>query len=226
MKKVLILLLCLLMILSFSACNIYIDSNDKDDKTDDTPLVTATPKPAPTEMPEPEPSVMPAVTPHMTAAPTDEPSQTPIGMSPDPVNTLSFHSSYAHMVSYDPARGWADFDYFEMLTGQDAIDWMVSHEGYSEIEAEATVNDWGDGEYWYKNTNPGLRTIDLKDVPIKLMYHPDGTQVTDSVPVDSDVSDVFALYNLDPAYLFDHFFFYIHVDGDGNVTLVEQVYWC
>ena len=140
---------------------------------------------------------------------------------------MPFYSSYAFMVSYDPARAWADFDYFDMLTGQDAIDWMVAHDGYTEAEATDIVDDWGDGEYICKNTNPGLRTIDLKEVDIELMYHADGTQSLDATSIPSTVSDVFALYNLDADhYLYDTFFFYIHVDASGNVTKVQQVYWC
>jgi hypothetical protein len=147
-------------------------------------------------------------------------------MSGEPENTAPFFSSYAHMVSYDPARGWADFDYFEILTGQDAIDWMVAEEGYTLADAQAEVSEWADGEYWYKNTNATLRTIDLKEVEIELMFYADGTQSPDATSIPSTIDDVFALYNLDTRYLYDHFFYYIHVDSDGNVTKVQQIYWC
>ncbi|MEX1377418.1 MAG: hypothetical protein AB1Z23_08070 [Eubacteriales bacterium] len=150
----------------------------------------------------------------------------PAGGDPTPYNTMSFYSCYANMVSYDPATGWAEFDYFYILKGQEAIDYLVSHEGYTQQAAADLVNDFADGEYVCQNDNPGLRTIDLDTVPIKLMFHSDGTQVPDSIAIPSTSADVTALYNLDHKYLFDYFFFYIHCDSDGNVILVEQVYWC
>lgn len=145
---------------------------------------------------------------------------------PTPYNTMSFYSCYANMVSYDPATGWAEFDYFYMLTGQDAIDYLVDHEGYTVQAATNYVNDFGDGEFVLQNDNPGLRTIDLDTVPIKLMFHSDGTQVVDSISISATKADVDAVYAINPAYLFQYFFFYIHCDSDGNVILVEQVYWC
>ncbi len=146
---------------------------------------------------------------------------------PSPPNTMSFYSCYAFMVSYNPANGWAEFDYFYMLKDEEAIEYLVDHESWSQSDAEDYVNDFGDGEYVCQNDNPGLRTIDLDLVPLKLMYHPNGTMSPDGATnIPSTSADVTALYNLDPDYLFVNFFFYIHCDSDGNITLVEQVYWC
>ena len=229
MKKVFLILICLLVLISASGCIKVYPAGDPDATAAIEQTETPTDKPVltPTKTEKPMLSIAPVSTPQISMVPTATPAMTPSGMSPYPSNTMSFYSSYAFMVSYDPARGWADFDYFEMLTGQDAIDWMVAHEGYSLADATDIVDDWGDGEYWLKNTNPGLRTIDLKEVDIELMYEPDGTQSVDATSIPSTVSDVFALYNLDADYyLYDTFFFYIHVDASGNVTKVQQIYWC
>jgi hypothetical protein len=37
----------------------------------------------------------------------------------------ALYSSYAHMTAYHPASGMADFDYFDMLRGDDAVKWML-----------------------------------------------------------------------------------------------------
>jgi len=179
-------------------------------------------EPPPEEPPPEEPP--PEEPPPEEPPPEESPEQTPIGMSPDPANTRSFYSSFAHMTNYDPAKGWAEFDYFNMLRGEEAVAWLVDREGYSQADAQALVDGFADSEYVYKNTNPGLRTIDLKIVPqITLQFQPDGTQVPEGVP--AIVDDVFALYNLDPAYLYDYAFFYIHVNAAEEVTHVEQIYW-
>ncbi len=232
MKKIILPLVCLLIItLCSCAKNPTIEIIQSTEKPPETEAVQ--PKTTPEAEPEPAanteeeqdgPITDEETPPDEAALATPTPEQTPIGMSPDPPSGPAMYSSYAHMVSYDPARGWADFDYFEMLTGDDAVQWKVEHEGYTLADAQAEVADWGDGEFTEKNTNTQLRTIDLKDVPISLQFEADGTQVIEGV--DSTVADVFALYNLDAdLYLYDYFF-YIHVDSDGNVTLVEQVYWC
>jgi len=231
MKKAILILICALVLISACGCVKVYPAGDPDMPPEDEAAVpdeedTFEPpdlKPVKTE--DPMPDVEP-VDPDVPLPEPPPPSNTPSGMSPDPVNTMTFYPSYAHMVSYDPARGWAEFDYFDMLTGQDAIDWMVAHEGYTVADATDIVNDWGDGEFWEKNVNPGLRTIDLKEVNIELMYEPDGTQSVDATSIPSTVADVFALYHLDPDLLLDSFFYYIHVDGSGNVTMVQQVYWC
>ena len=180
---------------------------------------------------EPQITNVPLATQEQQSAQVSEQTLSPVTSvtpqnEPTPNNTMDFYSCYAFMVSYNPLNGWAEFDYFYMLKGQEAIDFLVDHEGYSQADAEEMVNNFADGEYVCRNTNKGLRTIDLDTVPIKLMYHSNGTLVADSTSIDATSADVTALYNLDPKYLFEHFFFYIHCDDDGNVTLVEQIYWC
>lgn len=165
--------------------------------------------------------------PAQTNAPTKTPTptQTPIGMSDVPVGNPNMYSSYAHMVSYDPARGWADFDYFEMLVGPEAIDALVDYEGYNYADAQVEVNSWHEGAFYEKNTNSRTRTIDLKTTDIVLLITPDGLLVPDIAnPPAVDVEDVFNLYNANTNYLYTYFFYYITVDGSGNVTKVEQIY--
>ncbi|NLN46936.1 MAG: hypothetical protein GX153_10300, partial [Clostridiaceae bacterium] len=58
----------------------------------------------------------------------------------------ALQSGYAHMISYDPARGWADFDFFNMLRGDSAVAWLVAHEGLSEADAQILVDDFADSE--------------------------------------------------------------------------------
>lgn len=82
------------------------------------------------------------------------------------INSLEIYSSHAYMVSFDPSTGLAEFDYYDALVGQDAIDWLVEHEGYTQEDAENKVNNWADTEYIEKNINPQLYVIDMSTVPI------------------------------------------------------------
>lgn len=104
------------------------------------------------------------------------------------------------------------------------IDYLVDHEGYTRTDAEALVNDFADSEFIEQNDNPLLRTIDLRDIDLKLMYHPDGTMVTDATPIDSELIDLYNLYHVNPDLVLNSFFYQVHVSGD-IVTMVEQVYW-
>jgi hypothetical protein len=146
--------------------------------------------------------------------------------SPGPDNTVEMYSSYAFLVSYDPATGWADFDYFDMLVGDDAVQWLVDHEGYELADAQGLVDDFADSEFVLKNTNPQLRTVDLTDLPLRLMYKPDGSMISMPAewPFDTDIVDFNAVYDLDPDLLLDSFFYFIEVEN-GLVKSVEQVYW-
>ena len=213
MKRNLITTFLLCFILIVSSCDIIMQ-----------PATTPTQNAQTTEIPLETPAS------NITIAPTEltvQPQDTATPQSePTPYNTMEFYSCYANMISYNPSNGWAEFDYFYILKGQEAIDYLVEHDGYSQIDAENMVNDFADGEYVCQNNNTSVRTIDLDTVPIKLMFYSDGTQVTDSISVNSTSSDVTSLFNLNPDYLYKYFFFYIHCDSDGNVTLVEQVYWC
>jgi len=160
-------------------------------------------------------------TPTMPAKPTHAPV----------VNTAVMYSSYATLSSFDPVTGLAKFDYFDMLTGQDAIDWLVSHEGYTQADAENEVNNFADGEFVMKNVNPQLRTVDLSVTPLKAIYYADGSQ-TATWPEAEPISyaDFVALYEyekVDPdgrTYVTDGMFYYITVVNDV-VTEVKQVFW-
>lgn len=139
-------------------------------------------------------------------------------------NPESMYSSYAHMESFDPATGWATFDYFDILKGQDAIDWLVAHEGYTVADATALVNDFADSEYVYKNVNPQLRTADMQDVTITMLYHADGTPMPGAETIPLTYAEFVTLYNGHSAYVLDSFFYYVTVSG-GEITRVDQFYW-
>lgn len=136
----------------------------------------------------------------------------------------AMYSSFAHMVSCDFITSLAEFDYFDMLKGQEAIKWLIEKEGYTEARARATVDEFTDSEYIEKNTNPQLRTIDLSAVDIKLILKPDGELIEGLKPDPCGMEELYALWAADPAYVFDHYFYYITVT-DGKVVSVEQVYW-
>lgn len=175
-----------------------------------TPAVTPLPEtPAPTETP------MPTIAPTPTQAPT--PSPTPKGPT--------MYSSYADLISFDPETGIAKFDYFDMLRGEAAVKFLVDHEGYTQTDAENLVDNFADSEYVKKNTNPQLRAIDIDDVPLKLMVKPNGDPVDDSVPKSVTPAQFRAIYSLNTSLLLESYFYYIHVESDGTVSLVEQVYW-
>ena len=180
--------------------------------------------PGATGTPAQSPSAAPTVTPTPAVSATAEVSPTAsASATPAPGGTLMY-SSYAHMVSYDPARGFADFDYFEMLNGEDAVNYLVEEEGYTLADAQAEVADYADSEFIEKNTNTQLRTIDLRSIPIKLMVHPDGTVEPGATPYTTDLADLFALYHNDASLVLDAYFYYVTVVG-GEVISVEQVYW-
>ncbi len=165
----------------------------------------------------------PTATSGATPANTGSATQKATGTPTEAGGTM--YSSYANLVAFDPATGVAKFDYFEMLKGDEAVDYLVEHEGYSEAEAQAQVDDFADSEFVKKNLSSDLRAIDIDDVSLKLMYQPTGTQVEGAENIPATASDFRAVYALDPSLLLDSFFFYIHADASGKVTLVEQVYW-
>ncbi len=135
------------------------------------------------------------------------------------------YSSYADLISFDPETGIAKFDYFDMLRGNDAVNFLVDHEGYTQAAAEAMVQDFADSEYVKKNTNPQLRAIDIDDVSLKLMYKPNGDLVADSISVSVTPAQFRSIYMLNTSLLLETYFYYIHVESDGSVSLVEQDYW-
>jgi hypothetical protein len=154
-----------------------------------------------------------------TASPTAKATPSPTQAGP------AMYSSYADLVSFDPNTGVAQFDYFEMLRGSKAVDHLVRYEGYSKADAQARVADFADSEFVKKNLSKQLRAIDVDRVPLRLMFRPDGKHVSDANPVAATAADFRAVYAHDPELLTCSYFFYIHVEKDGRVSLVEQVYW-
>ncbi|MEI6101020.1 MAG: hypothetical protein WCP73_04195 [Eubacteriales bacterium] len=142
----------------------------------------------------------------------------------EPSNEAEMYSSYAHMVSFDPKTGWAQFDYFDMLKGNDAVQWLVENKGYTKASAQAEVSGYADSEFIEKNTNTQLRTVDLKSVPLRMMYKADGTQVDVPDPVAATIDDLRVLYAKDSSLVLKSFFYYIKVEN-GKVVSVDQVYW-
>ncbi len=173
-------------------------------------------------------------TPEATAAATVAPTATDV-VTPTPELTAStapsptagnpnMYSSYADLISFDPSTGVAEFDYFDLLRGDDAVNYLVDHDGYTKAKAQAMVDEFADSEFVKKNDNPQLRAIDLDDVSLQMMIQPNGEPVDGAESIPSSGADVRAIYAADPAML-SMYFYYIHVESDGQISLVEQVYW-
>lgn len=146
---------------------------------------------------------------------------------PTITNPSSMYSSYADMVSFDPATGWAQFDYFNLLQGADAVKYLVDVKGYTQADAEAQVSGYADSEFINQNDNPQLRTADMSSVQIGMLYNPDGSQTASWADVDPKTYDEFkALYAAHPDQVLTEtsFFYYVTVQG-GVITKVTQVYW-
>jgi hypothetical protein len=136
----------------------------------------------------------------------------------------NLYSSYADMVSFDPETGWALFDYWDMLKGDEAKQWLIDHEGYTEANAQVYVDNMSESEFIKKNTNPRLRAVDMNKVSIKMMYQADGTPVTDANPVALTNAEFMSLYASHPDSVLDSYFYYLTVQS-GEVKKVEQPYW-
>jgi hypothetical protein len=187
-----------------------------------TVLPETTVSPADTASPTPVPSPTAAPTPEATAPPATAPAAT---AAPSPTaSNPSMYSSYADLVSFDPSTGVAQFDYFDLLRGDDAVNYLVDHDGYTKAKAQAMVDEFAESEFVKKNDNPKLRAIDLDDVSLKMMIQPSGEPVDGAESIPASGADVRAIYAADPAML-SMYFYYIHVESDGQISLVEQVYW-
>lgn len=185
------------------------------------PEATAMPTEPATAEPSPAPTAEPAAATPLPPAPT-EPATT---AAPSPAaKNPAMYSSYADLVSFDPSTGIAQFDYFDLLRGDDAVNYLVDHEGYTAADAQAEVDAFADSEFVKKNENPQLRAIDLDDVSLKMMIQPSGEPLDGAKSIPSSGADVRAIYAADPAKL-NMYFYYIHVESDGQISLVEQVYW-
>ena len=212
MRKTVCIVLVLFVIAVFGACQ-------PDPVT--VSVTTATPSAGESVSATAEPTATPAESSTATAAesPTEVPTPSPTSSGP------RMYTSYAILVSFDPATGIGEFDYFDMLRGEEAVAYLVAHEGYTEAEAQDIVDDFADSEYVPKNTNTQLRAIDLDDVSLNLMYQPDGTPMPGADSVPSTAGDFRAIYALDSGLLLNSFFYKVHVAEDGHVYWVEQVYW-
>ncbi|MEA4869294.1 hypothetical protein SDC9_103961 [bioreactor metagenome] len=181
------------------------------------PAATASPTPVITPTPAPTPTATPTGIPATTAPQQPTPTPTPKGPR--------MYSSYADLTSFDPETGIAKFDYFDMLRGKEAVDFLVAHEGYKLADAQKLVDNFADSEFVKKNTNNQLRAIDLDDVSLKLMVQPNGDPVDGAESVVSTASDFRKIYGIDTSLLLESYFYHITVSSSGRVTLVEQVYW-
>lgn len=254
MKKALILSFCLLLFLSLTSCDWFdrnqtettmettrpSDSQSSGTSGDTATTVSSsseTTTPATSESAASETTTVAtteitttttAATTTATESTTTESSATTTTESTAAPTTTAtgprMYSSYALMKTYNDSTGEAQFDYFDMLRGAEAVQWLIAYEGMTEAEAQAIVDDYADSEFIMKNTNPLLRTIDLTDLPLKLMYFPDGTVVDGATPVDADINDLNTLYTSHPDLVLHTFFYFVEVSG-GKVVLVEQVYW-
>ncbi|NLT11058.1 MAG: hypothetical protein GXY06_01380 [Clostridiaceae bacterium] len=142
-----------------------------------------------------------------------------------PANPSSMYSSYAFMKSFDPETGVAAFDYFDMLRGQDAIDFLVSNKGYTPEAAAEEVNEYADGEFVLKNVNPQLRYADMSVVSISMMYDAAGVISTDANTFSLNYADFLLLFQSHPGDVVDGIFFYYVTVANGQITAVDQVYW-
>lgn len=214
MKRIAVLFLLLLPLMMSACVVIHVPG----DAPASSPAAPSSGIPSPLE-----PTATPA---YVSPAP---PTLTPaLSFAPAATNTPgsgpALYTSYAHMTAYHPASGVADFDYFDMLRGEDAVKWMVEKEGYSEAEAEQIAADFADSEFIEKNENPQIRSIDLNGVELKLMFDADGNEMLTGGPASSSVAILNELYAHRPFLVLDTYFYYIEVEN-GEAVSVTQVYW-
>lgn len=218
MKRIAVLSLLLLLPLMTSACIVVHVPGD-----------TLIPTPIPSSMTTADSYLEPTITPaYASSAPeagTPEvvTSSTP-AITSTPNSGPALYSSYAHMTAYHPASGIADFDYFDMLRDEDAVRWLVQKDGYSQTEAEDIVSEFADSEFIEKNESPQIRSIDLHDVELKLMFDADGDETLPDGPVSSSVAILNELYAHHPDLVTDIYFYYIKVQN-GVAVSVTQIYW-
>lgn len=128
------------------------------------------------------------------------------------------------MMSFDPVSSWAEFDYWDRLTGDAAVAWLVANEGMTESAARAIVDDFADSEFITKNTNPQLRTFDLSVWPVKLLPYPFGYEYAPNPdPVLTSFADLCTLYATHPDILLTKNYYYITVKSNGDI-IVEMRY--
>ena len=203
MKKSFLLLLCLLMFM-LCACGAAGPNVVVTTQSAQASETAAPPETQETVSPESSPAVS------ATAPAKDNPDM---------------YTSYAHMTAFNPSDTTAAFDYFDMLRGDDAVQWLVDQEGYSLSDAQALVADYADSEYIEKNTNPQLRTVDLSAVTVTLIVNDDGSLIESLEPRAVDIDTLKAMYAASPDLLLKPFFYEVKVSDDGQVEAVNQIYW-
>ncbi len=223
MRKQLLVIICTLCLVTLCACGQLPKATDI--QNEDNAEVVAVTESA--KMPEP-PTEMYADTKQQSDEAEQPEAQTENEAQPEtgavPVNTAELYSSFAHMVSFDPESGWAEFDYFDLLKGDEAVEWLVNEEGLLPDEAQAQVDEMADSEFIERNINPQLRTMNLSELQLRLIVDASGSLINGAEGIEADISDVCALYAADPELVLNAYFYFIEAE-DGNAVTVEQVYW-
>jgi len=224
MKRILLLVLCFAMFVLLSACG-QVDLADEQTTPNPYEERIAELEQEIAEMQEDmSVNVEQDLQPGDVATPTPAPTPTPT-VTPPPIDNPQMYSSYAYMVSFDPATGYAGFKYFQQLRGDEAVDALIRYEGYDEVDAAAEVRNWPEGGFYEKKGDGQLRTVDLSKVDVRLIISADGLIIDDiGNPPKASVQDVVAVFNANSKYLYNQFFYWITVNDQGTVTKVEQVY--
>ena len=188
-----------------------------------TPKLSSTPTPSTSE-PEsaaPAPAATPSPSPNESESVAPAPAATP---SPSPAPTPRMYSSYAHLVSFDTRTGIAQFDYFDYLKGQDAVNYLVEREGYTLENAQTEVANWPDSMFIEKNSSSKLRAVDLSSVPIYMIVDRNGYANEYYEPIKMNYKDFKNLYNSMPVVILDTYFYRVKVDDSGAIESVTQIY--
>ena len=238
MKKVLLAAFCLIM-LALAACGEAAEAvtvmSSTPDATKTHAIVSAEPTPVKTTPPDTQTPAMAgesaSATPKLSSTPTPStsesesaapaPTATP---SPPPAPTPRMYSSYAHLVSFDTKTGIAQFDYFDYLKGQDAVNYLVEREGYTLENAQTEVANWPDSMFIEKNSSSQLRAVDLSSVPIYMIIDRDGYANEYYEPIKMNYKDFKNLYNSMPAVILDTYFYRVKVDESGAIESITQIY--
>ncbi len=167
----------------------------------------------------PEATAAPEVSeePLFTLAPFAEPQETQQQQEPQPL-----YSSYAYLRRFDPKSGIAQFDYFDVLTGSDAVNYLINCEGYCSLVAQEEVAKYEETDFLEVNPDGALWDIDLAQTDIMLLYDENANFLKQARKASFD--DVVKLWNQDKSLLLTSSYYYILVDEQtAEVLLIEQV---
>ena len=132
------------------------------------------------------------------------------------------YSSYAYMRSFDPQSGIAQFDYFDVLTGSEAVNYLINCEGYCSLVAQEEVAKYEQTDFLEVNPDGALWDIDLMQTDIVILYNADGSFSEQAT--SASIEDVAAIWNADKSLLLQRHFYYITVDeATGQVLSIEQL---